>query len=460
VTGPHPSGLTAAVAEAVADDGHRPDGAALDLAERAVLDTVAVTLAARADPTVTSLLDAVGASFGPGDASVLVQGRRCDARSAALVGGTSAHALDFDDVDDALIGHPSAVLVPTVLAVGEERDASGRDVLDAYWAGLTAARMIAAALGIDVHYASGWHSTATVGTLGAAAAAARLRRLSTPQVQHALGIAGSLAAGSRQNFGTMTKPLHAGTAAANGVLAASLAGAGFTADPHQLERPLGFLALHAGDGGSRATPPPVDRAALNVKLHPCCYYIHAAADAALMLYARGLSAADVESIEVTVQPGGLAPLIHHRPGTGLQGKFSLEYAMAACLLDGRLNLTTFTDVQVSRPEAQQLLTRVRGTTADTPPSGSPQWAGYYAVVTVRTVDGLQVSERVDKARGHADRPLAEHELRAKFDDCLEFAGVRDGADEVFAALRGLRQESRVRRATAAVCSLVNETVPA
>jgi 2-methylcitrate dehydratase PrpD len=455
-----PTGLTETVAAAVADRTRRPDDAALGLAERAVVDTVAVTLASVGDPTVLSLLQAIGPETAPGGSSLLVNGLRGDPRSAALVNATSAHALDFDDVDDALIGHPSAVLVPTVLAVGEHVDAAGPDVLDAYWTGLTAARRIAAALGIQEHYAAGWHSTATVGTLAAAAAASRLRGLGRPQVQHALGIAGSLAAGSRQNFGTMTKPLHAGTAAANGVFAASLAAAGFTADPHQLEQPLGFLALHAGKTEQtateerRETEADLERAALNVKLHPCCYYIHAAADAALALQADGLSSSDVENVTVTVQPGGLAPLIHHRPRTGLQGKFSLEYALAACLLDGGLRLATFTDEQVQRPEAQRLLATVDGRAVDTPPAGPPEWQGYFAVVDVRTADGRRVTQRVDRARGHADHPLTEAELRAKFDDCLAFAGLADGADEVYAPLRGMRQLSAVREATAHVTSLV------
>jgi 2-methylcitrate dehydratase PrpD len=464
--GAHSPGLTESLAATVADLGRRPDSPALDLAERAVVDTVGVMLAAREDPTVNSLVSAVDVDGSSGGASVLVHGSRTDPRNAALVGGTSAHALDFDDVDDAIIGHPSAVLVPTVLAVGEELDASGLDILDGYWTGVTIAREVAAALGIAEHYALGWHATATVGTIAAAAAAARLRRLSTSQVQHALGIAGSLAAGSRQNFGTMTKPLHAGTAASNGVLAAALAAAGFTADPHQLERPLGFVALHSAPGitdrsRKQSQRPPLDRPALNVKLHPCCYYIHAAADAMLALVSRGLSASEVSDVAVTVQPQGLAPLIHHRPRTGLQGKFSLEYAIAACLLDQRLSLATFTDEAVQRPEAQELLVRVTSETSAQPPVGPPEWDGYFAVVAVHTKDGHDLVERVDRARGHADRPLSESDLRAKFGDCLRFAGLHDADDadpgDLFSTLRTLRTLGSVRDATARICETARRT---
>jgi 2-methylcitrate dehydratase PrpD len=250
--------------------------------------------------------------------------------------------------------------------------------------------------------------------------------------------------------------LHAGTAASNGVLAASLAAAGFTADPDQLERPLGFLALHSRQAqadGTRlqaAMDRPVNRAALNVKLHPCCYYIHAAADATLALAGRGLSATEVREVAVTVQPEGLAPLIHHRPRTGLQGKFSLEYALAACLLDGGLSLATFTDEQVRRPEAQRLLVDVTSEASDRPPSGPRDWDGYFAVVTVRTNDGHELTERVDRARGHADRPVSESDLRAKFDDCLRFAGLGHAGEELFSGLRALRAAGSVRDVTARV----------
>jgi 2-methylcitrate dehydratase PrpD len=453
--------LTERIADRVSDLGQHPDEEAVDLAERAVVDTVGVTLAAVGDPTVSRLLDAVGADRGAGHSTVLVDGSATDARSAALIGGTSAHALDFDDVDDAMIGHPSAVLVPAALAVGEQVDATGLQVLDAYWTGLTTCRMVAAALGISGHYAAGWHATATVGAVGAAATASRLRRLSRREVQHALGIAGSLAGGSRQNFGTMTKPLHAGTAAANGVLAAGLAAAGFTADPHLLEGALGFLQLHRGSTGSHTKPSvhSIERAALNVKLHPCCYYIHAAADATIDLAADGVRAADVEAVSVTVQPDGLGPLIHNRPQTGLQGKFSMEYALAACLLDGRLTLATFTDEAVRRPEAQRLLARVTAHTGTEPPVGDPAWHGYYAVVTARTSDGRHHTRRVDRARGHADRPLAEAELRTKFSDCLTFAGVVDSADDadrLFAVLRAARRSYSVRDLTAKTRAAVQQ----
>ena len=460
-TGSDPvSRLTETLATLATGWVHPDREAAWDLAERALVDTVAVALAASSDPTVTIALAALGATASSGPSTVLTGGQPADPRQAALLGGLAAHALDFDDVDDAMIGHPSAVLVPAVLAVAEEHDLPGKALLDAYWAGLAVCRALAGALGIDGHYGQGWHSTATVGTVASAAAVARLRGLSLGQTQHALGIAGSLAAGSRQNFGTMTKPLHAGTAASNGVLAATLAAAGFTADQDQLERPLGFLALHHGgpnpslpDATALATP------RLNVKLYPCCYYIHSAADALRDLHHEGLSAPDVDSIRVTVQPAGSGPLIHHRPTTGLQGKFSMEYASAAVLLDGDLRLPTFTDEHVNRPRAQDLLRRVTLEEAEVPPLGPRDWDTGYAVVQVTGRDGGVRERRVDRPRGHATRPVDEAELRAKFEDALTFAELASG-DRLYEGLRHLRALTSVRDLTSELRDLVSRSAAA
>lgn len=446
-------GLTAELAQLAVEWSHPDSSAAKDLAERAVVDTVAVSLAASRDVTVTTIFDAVGEDLRSGPASAWARDLSGDSRSVALVNATSAHALDFDDVDDQMIGHPSAVLVPALMAQAEELGSSGSELLEGYWAGLAASRALASALDIDSHYRAGWHSTGTIGTVAAAAAGIRLRGLSLDRARHALGIAGSLAAGSRQNFGTMTKPLHAGMAAANATLAVKLAAAGFTADASQLEGPLGYLVLHAAAPGTRtAGHERLAEPQLNVKLHACCYYIHAAADAMLDLVEAGLTPDQVARVVVTGPPHGFGALIHHRPDTGLQGKFSMEYAMAACLLDGGLGLTVFTDDAVNRPEARSLVEVVELEASDTPPVGPREWQWGYAVVSVETNDGRQLTRRVDKPRGHARRPLTEADLRLKFDDCLRFGGLRND-DGLYEALRGLRDAASVREVTGLISEL-------
>jgi 2-methylcitrate dehydratase PrpD len=372
------------------------------------------------------------------------------ARSAALIDGTAAHALDYDDVDDALFGHPSAVLVPTLLVLGDACGSSGEELLVAYQCGLLVCRRLAAALGIEDHYRSGWHATSTVGTLGAAAAAARLLGLSADAARHALGMAASMSGGSRQNFGTMTKPLHVGLAAEHGILAASLAGRGFTADPDQLEGPMGFLALF-GDGARPVEPADEgagDPAGLNVKLYPCCYATHAAVDAALelrdALTAAGASVDDVAGMDVAVPPGGLAPLIHHRPTDGLQAKFSLEYAVSVAMLDNEVILASFEDGRARRADVQGMLRRVTVAETATPPSGLPAWdETFAAVVTLRLADGRTLAARVDQPAGHATRPVSDDQLRAKFSDCLKSGGI-GSVDERYAVLRALRHQPSAR----------------
>jgi 2-methylcitrate dehydratase PrpD len=448
--------LSARLGRMLAGDDPPLSDAWADLGERAFVDTVAVLLAGRRAAPVALVAETVLAdqpADGP-SRSLAADGRRMPARSAALIDGTAAHALDYDDVDDALFGHPSAVLVPTLLALGDASGSSGEELLVAYQRGLLVCRRLAAALGIEDHYRAGWHATSTVGTLGAAAAAARLLGLSVDATRHALGMAASMAGGSRQNFGTMTKPLHVGLAAEHGILAASLAGRGFTADPDQLEGPMGFLALF-GDQARR--PAPVDDdgeavaaepAGLNVKLYPCCYATHAAVDAALelrdALTAAGATVDDVAGIDVAVPPGALAPLIHHRPTDGLQAKFSLEYAVAVAMLDNEVILASFDDDRARRADVQGLLRRVTVAETETPPSGLPAWGETFAAsVTLRLADGRTLAARVDQPAGHATRPVSDDQLRAKFGDCLMSAGI-GSVDERYAVLRALRHQPSAR----------------
>ena len=458
--GPQPPGLTARLARMIAADDSPMTDAWRDLGERAFVDTVAVLFAGRATPAVAALTAAVGAEESGGPARCLATGGRMPARSAALIDATSAHALDYDDVDDALLAHPSTVLVPALLALGDTEGSTGEELLVAYRRGLETSRSVAGAIGIEGHYQAGWHSTSTIGTLGAAAAAARLLRLPREATQHCLGMAASMAGGSRQNFGTMTKPLHAGLAAERGILAAQLARRGFTADPDQLDGPMGFLALYgegaprpagdvtAGNNADAGAGPP---AGLNVKLHPCCYATHTAIGAALELRPSLSGDDEITAIEVVARPGGLAPLIHHRPADGLQAKFSLEYAVAAALLDGDVTLASFDEARVRRADVQQLLRRVAVRTAETPPSGPSPWQGAFpAVVTVALAGGASATARVDTPAGHAARPVSEQQLRAKFADCLASTGY-EAVDDAYETLRHLRRRPS---ATAVVDVLV------
>jgi 2-methylcitrate dehydratase PrpD len=318
-----------------------------------------------------------------------------------------------------MLGHPSAPLLPAVLAVAEKTGASGKDVILAFVVGLEVECKVGSAIGAG-HYARGWHPTATLGTLGAAAACAKLLRSDVAATRATLGIATSLAGGTRQNFGTMSKPLHAGIAARNGVMAASLAAKGFTADASIIEAPLGFLHLFGvGDQdaekavASLGEPFDIISPGISVKLYPCCYATHRAVDAALQLHKEtDIEPRRIARVEVRVSRGTAIPLIHHRPQTGLEGKFSMEYCLAAALLDGRINLASFSDEAVQRPQAQELLRRVEMVEGE---QGQPIVGP--ATVTVILDEGSQHTRHVETPRGEPKAPLTWEELVAKYKDC-------------------------------------------
>jgi 2-methylcitrate dehydratase PrpD len=392
-------------------------------AKRAVLDTLAVAIAGCREEAAAIITAHVREFSAAGEAGVVASGFQTAASEAALANGTLAHALDYDDVSTSMLGHPTAPLLPAVLAVAEKTEASGKDVILAFVVGLEVECKVGSAIGAG-HYARGWHPTATLGTLGAAAACAKLLRADVAATRAALGIATSLAGGTRQNFGTMSKPLHAGIAARNGVMAASLAAKGFTADASIIEAPLGFLHLF-GVGevdaekavASLGQPFDIISPGISVKLYPCCYATHRALDAALQLHRdTEIEPRRVARVEVRVSRGTAIPLIHHRPRTGLEGKFSMEYCLAAALLDGRITLVSFSDEAVQRPQAQELLRRVEMVEGE---QGQPIVGP--ATVTVILDEGSQHTRHVETPRGEPKAPLTWEELVAKYKDCA--AGI-------------------------------------
>jgi 2-methylcitrate dehydratase PrpD len=423
--------------------------ALFDRATRAFIDTIGVAIAAKNDASFTILEQTLGSTGNLGHATVLPTRTRTTSAGAAFLNGTAGHALDYDDVADEIKGHPSVVLVSTLFALAEANDNTGRELLEAYVVGFEVACAIALGLPVQPHYTLGWHATATVGILGAAAGAARLLHLDEAAARNALGIAASMASGSRQNFGTMTKPLHAGLVSRDAVLAARLAANGFTADEHQLEGPLGYFQLYGVNPNTEAVvdalkhPRVLLEHGLNVKKYPCCYETHRMADAALSLRGRGLMAEDVRSITVSVEPGGQQAIIHHQPQTGLQGKFSGEYVVAACLVDGAIRLSSFTDAAVGRPQVQDLLRRVVIQEAAAPPVGGSDFEHAYATLEVTRTDDSVLRERCDIPRGDARAPVSDAELEAKFRDCLAFSGSSWDADALLEGLHGLRRVTRM-----------------
>jgi len=325
-----------------------------------VLDWWGCALAGSREPAARLVLDEVGTVAGP--ATVVGTERRLGVLQAALVNGTAGHALDFDDASTVMGGHATVPVLPAVLALAEERGAPGAELLAAFVAGVEVETRLGVAIGPS-HYAKGWHVTSTIGVLGAAAAASRLLGLDADDAAHALGLAASQSSGLKANFGTMTKPFHAGHAAERGLLAARLAARGFTADTDALGDRQG-LAHAAGDGTLR-----LERVGRHeddwlilqtlFKYHAACYLTHAAIEASSELRWRH-DHRDVDEVIVTVHPAVLDVCAIPRPTTGLEAKFSLAATTAFALVGiDTTDTATFDDHRVADPDVQRLVAATR-----------------------------------------------------------------------------------------------------
>lgn len=438
--------LTGRIAEFVADCGLEdfpPE--AVDAAKAAITDCLGCALAGSREPLAEVLCGYVRGLGGAPAATVIGRGFRTSSLEAALVNGAMAHALDYDDVTFITKTHPSAVLVPGALALAEEVGATGGELLLAYLVGFEVACAVGEAISAAYFDDLGWHPTGPLGAVGAAAGAARLLGLAPEGTAMAVSLAASQAGGLRQNFGTMTKPYHAGAACRAGVNAARLVGAGFTAAGDALEGRFGFMRAFSGGGGydpdlaaaSLGRRCFVVESGIEIKKYPCCGSAHLALDALGGLLRReAFAAGEVERIEVLVDFDPPRSLIHSRPAGGLEGKFSMQYCLAARILDGGIGLSTFSDAGVLRAEAQELMPRIE-MRRHPGYEGQASWREAHNRVEVYLRDGRVLSGRADRATAGALRGATREEVRGKFRDCA--AGVLEpGAVEAaLAVLDGL-----------------------
>ena len=428
-----------------------PDGARRRAAA-AVLDTIGVTLAGAAEPA-SRIVQRVVASDGGATCRVLGTALCAGAGGAALANGTAAHALDYDDMCFVSLAHPSAPLVSTALAAAELAGAPGRTLLDAYVVGFE----IEARLGRIMnprHYQRGWHCTSTVGTIGAAAAASRVLELDADSAGNALAIAASQASGLKENFGTMVKPLHAGLAARSGILAALLARGGMTASAEALDGPQGFLAAMDSERSS-FDPEIADLGArwelldtgVTVKLYPSCAGTHPTLDAVLDLRRReGFSADDVDGIEVEVDSITPTVLIHDRPASGLEAKFSMPFCAAAAVVFGRVGIETFEAEVLDAAQMKRLMPLVSmRVDAAFDGSGPPLTQ---ARVAIRLRDGRTLTREARGARGYPEQPPTDDELGAKFIGCATRTIPEASAERALALLRTVDEIDDVRALTA------------
>src|SRR6266852_2492540 len=391
---------------------------AIEVARTGIIDTIATMIAGAHDPAPQLLRR--GLAPAPGPASLYFSGETATAPEAAWINGTAGHALDYDDVG--CRGHVSTVLVPAILAeaetLGPTGGLGGREMFAAYVAGYeTWAELSRRDPGH--HHAKGWHPTGIFGAIGAGAACAALRRLTPEQAAMALALSASQAGGIMANFGTMTKPFHAGRAAHAGLVSTRLAELGFTASPDALEHSQGFLSAVSPEGrADRDGPTPglgaewqIVKQGLSIKKYPSCYCTHRALDGMLELLARRpLKPAEIGHITVSISETHSLILRNHTPETGLAAKFSMEFAMAAAVISRRAGLAEYTDEFVRRPEVQDLMRRVA---IETNRNYDPEVSGasIFDQVRVDLANGERLqSEQVRRARGHAELPLGEAEL--------------------------------------------------
>ncbi|HWO42970.1 MAG TPA: MmgE/PrpD family protein [Candidatus Eisenbacteria bacterium] len=382
-----------------------------------ILDTLGAALAAVSTPTATIAFDYCKAWGGAPEAAVWGTRNRFPAALAAFANGLLGHALDYDDWDAFVhAGHPTSIVAAAAIALGEAKGSTGTEVLASYILGIEVLTRLAG--GGPNLQARGFHSTPVLGSLGAAATCARLLRLAPEKVAAALGIAASAASGIQRQQGTMVKPFHAGNAARSGIEAALLAERGFTADPAILEAPRGFCDTFFGAGawdadkiiGGLGNPWFLESPGLGFKLHPCSAPQFLAADAALHLKRQhNIDFAQVEKVTVSVPPLRHQRHYHAEVKTGLRGKFAVNYVVALCMLDGRLELETFSDERVNAPDAQDALRRVEVIADATIPEPGP-----YCPVTVELRSGGRLSYTATVPKGHPDNPLTVDEVTGKF----------------------------------------------
>jgi 2-methylcitrate dehydratase PrpD len=437
--------LTRALGQFVADlSPNRVPDEAVRIARMGFIDCIGTMIVGRSE-ACTQILKGVLAP-GNGPATLYFSGEQSPGPEAGWINGTAAHALDYDDV--ALRGHPSTVLVPAILAEAEVLGATGQDMLIAYIAGYeTWAELVRR--DVPMYHQKGFHPTGIFGAVGAAAACARLRKLDATRTAIAIALGASQASGIMANFGTMTKPFHAGKAAHAGIMAARLAEAGFTANTDALEHPQGFLSAvspqnnpdRSGDG-KLGEDWAIIRHGLSIKKYPACYGTHRAIDAMLDLVgAHPVKPADVRKVSVHFSALTSNLLRNRQPDTGLAAKFSMEFAMASGLIAHRVSLAELTDPFVQRKDVQALMRKVERDLTDETDVANPG-AAPWEQVRIELVSGQVLeSERVTRARGHAERPLTDGQLHEKFADCLTNGGSAIPPDVLFGRLQAMQSLS-------------------
>lgn len=398
---------------------------AVDAAKKHILDCLGVALIGSKEK-IGQIMRRYGERIqGSHEATLWGSNYKLQASQAAFVNGTLAHAIDYDDWAVSWVGHPTVAILPAALALAEKKNSSGKACLLAYILGVELGGNLSNVFG-NTHYSLGWHNTGTLGSIGSTIASAKMLNLESYKIRIAMGIGASLASGLRENFGTMTKPLHAGNAARNGIVAAELADEDFTANESIIEADQGFSKVFAG--GKEFSFDEVAEhlnydfeivsSGFNIKPYPSCGATHPMIFATLSLRKEhNIVPAEVSEIICRTTLNIPNILIHHRPQKGLEGKFSMEYCLSTALIDGKVGIKQFEDENLNRSEMQELIPKARFEI----PDDFPDDIFFPQEVIIKLKNGKEYSQKITFAAvpGAPQNPMTWEDQSAKFVDCVE-----------------------------------------
>lgn len=422
---------------------------AVKCAHDAMADGFSSMVAGAKDKGV-ALLRAMANPYGEGSASIIGSRRQAPALWAALVNGYASHAVEMDDNFHPGLAHATASIAPAIWALGEELGVSGTNVIDAYIVGTEVMARIGLGIGLS-HSAKGWHPTSTIGSIAAAAACGRLLKLDANAMTNAISIACSMSAGSKSQFGTMAKPLHPGLAAKSGILAARLAQGGIEASHTKIEGEKGFGVLYAGDippdwsaGMRDEEPSALEKWGLAVKLYPCCGSTHRIIDCVLDLRNEyGFTANQVEYVEALVGYNNMKNLPFEQPNNEREARLSMQYCVAAALLNGTLMLSDFTQEGVERPEVRALLPITKVSAYPLEADNADPAKRLPHTVKIRLKDGRVLERSTQWAKGTIHNPFNDADRTAKYISCCgaffsedELSIVKDKLDR-FESLKNI-----------------------
>jgi 2-methylcitrate dehydratase PrpD len=425
----------------------------LHWAKVGILDTVGVTIAGAADPSARICARSLGSASGP--SYVFGSDEKVGMLDAALINGTASHALDFDDCNNTLGGHPSAPIIPALFALADEIGAGGRDFVAAYVAGFEAECKIS--MGVNFYqYTRGWHPTTTIGVFGAAAACAHLLKLSDEQTATALSIAASLAAGVKSNFGTMTKPLHVGHCNRSGLFAALLARDGFSASDVAFEHKQGYFEVFNGAGNYDAAkilpawgkPWDIIEPGIAIKQYPCCGSTHPAIDAMLLLVREhDLKPDDVVRIDSWTHKRRLEHTNRPDPQSTFDAKFSVQYALSRALVNRKVALPHFEGETYKDPAVRAILPRIHVAPYTT--EQFPADNHFAAEVNITLKNGTLLKQKVDQPFGRTSKnALPPALLKEKFVNCATMALPADTVEKLYVAIQNIETLADVRTLSA------------